>query len=168
MKVYYSKPKKSKLIINRHLFPRLVSKTIEFVGLEVPDNSAIVINFVSDKQIRVINSQYMKHTGITDVISFSYIADGFLEADFSIFSELFICVEKAQLEAKERNLNFAEELILYVVHGILHIAGLDDISSSKRKLMRKAETECIGHLKEYFNFNSIFALGISSNATELS
>ena len=155
MKVYYSKCRNANLAINRKYFSKLVCKAIEFAGIHTYESSAIIINFVSKKQISQINSEYMKHEGVTDVISFSYMTEDCIESEENIIAELFICVSKAEIEARQRKIDFAQELILYVVHGILHIAGYDDLDENSRRKMRKAEANCMKELTKISSLNSI-------------
>jgi probable rRNA maturation factor len=105
-----------------------------------------------------MNSEHMNHHGITDVISFSYLTEYDLSPDPGVFGEVFICIEKAKSESEERNISFTDELTLYIVHGILHIASYDDMDPSSRKRMRLAEAYCMNNLKKQFSLSEIFAL----------
>jgi len=158
MKVYYSKPRKTNLSIDKQTFSSLVSEAVKISGLKVSETAAIVINFVSERQICSMNSEHMHHEGITDVISFSYLADEDIDKETGIFAEIFVCVRKAEIEAMERKIEFADELILYVIHGILHIANYDDLDSASRKKMRQAEARCMKHLKKKFDLKSVITL----------
>lgn len=156
MKVYYSKQRETNLNIAKSDFCKLVNEIINFTDMDVSEEMAVSINFVNKKTICLINTSFVGHEGITDVISFNYLTPEDIDTNKGIFAELFICVEKAEIESRERIIEFAEELTLYIVHGLLHIAGYDDLEVSKRKKMRKAEEKCMDLLKKRFTLNRIF------------
>ena len=158
MKVYYSKPKKTNLSIAKSDFYKLVNEIIKCIKLNLSKELAASVNFVDSKTICRINLDYVGHKGITDVISFNYLTDADLLSSSDIFAELFICIEKAETESHDRLIDFSEELTLYIVHGLLHIAGFDDLKASERKQMRNAEASCMKLLKNKFKLNEIFTL----------
>ncbi len=106
-----------------------------------------------------INEGYVGHSGVTDVISFNYSeSDDFLDEE-EVMVEIIVCVDVALKEGKERKATcYQEELILYIVHGLLHTAGEDDLSDEPRKQMRIRETEVMAQLKSNFDFNKIINL----------
>lgn len=94
---------------------------------------------VDDATIHELNRRFLKHDYPTDVLSFllSDNADG-------IEGELVVSAETAARAAAEYDWPAMHELTLYVVHGMLHLAGFDDQTSDQRRQMR--EKEC-RHLK---------------------
>lgn len=131
--------------------------------LKLNDAAIVSISYVGPMTIRQINEQYVGHHGITDVISFVYendfpdSPDDLVEDETAV--EIFVCMDVALKEGKKRNgSSYAEELVLYTVHGLLHAAGEDDLTPEKRKRMRKRETEVMSELKREFDFNEIFPL----------
>ncbi len=137
---------------------KFLNEICEECGLTeiIKDRKKIVsFAFVSSKVIEKINQEYLDHEGDTDVISFSYLND--LNDDSETVADIIICVDVAYKEGNERKeSSYAEELVLYAVHGILHIVGEDDLTENKRKKMRIREAEVIAQLKENFNFEEIF------------
>ena len=57
--------------------------------------------------------------------------------------EVFVCPKTAIEYAGEKKLPIYEELSLYVVHGLLHCLGYDDLEPAKRRIMRKKEKSCM-------------------------
>lgn len=161
MKIYYSKPRKTKLKIDKTSFYKLLSEIAKLTGLKVSKDMELSVNFVTAKTICKMNTEYVGHKGLTDVITFSYLTPEDFVSNSGIFAEIFICIDKAIIEAKERNIDFADELSLYIVHGILHIVGYDDLKPKDIKEMRKAEADCMDNLKKQFALNMIFGLKIS-------
>ncbi|MEI6055126.1 MAG: rRNA maturation RNase YbeY [Lentisphaerota bacterium] len=161
MKVYYSKPRKTNLKIVKTSFYKLLSEIVKLAELKVSRDMELSVNFINSKTICKMNIEYVGHEGITDVITFNYLTPEDFFSGSGIFAEIFICIDKAIIEANERNIDFADELSLYIVHGILHIAGYDDLKPKDLKEMRKAEILCMTALKKQFNLNNIFNLKIS-------
>ncbi len=106
-----------------------------------------------------VNEDYVGHSGVTDVISFNYSeSDDFLDEE-EVMVEIIICVDVALKEGNEReNTDYQEELVLYIVHGLLHTVGEDDLSDEPRKQMRIREQEVMTQLKLEFDFNKIINL----------
>jgi probable rRNA maturation factor len=86
----------------------------------------ICILFTDDAGIRRLNKKYRKRDKSTDVIAFES-------------GDIAISAQTAAKNSRRFGSTAAEELRLYIVHGILHLSGYDDTSSSKRKEMRRAE-----------------------------
>lgn len=115
------------------------------------DDFEISINFVNDKRIRTINKQYLDHDCFTDVISFA-LSEG--EDAFicpQVLGDIFISIDTAMRQAKMYNSSFADELLLYLVHGVLHILSYDDIEPENRKVMKKKENFYFKKFKQAIN-----------------
>lgn len=92
------------------------------------------VRITDDPTIHRINRDHLGHDYPTDVISFDYdstkpMLDG----------EMIISVDTAADRARELGWALEHELVLYLVHGTLHITGLDDLSDADRQRMRSAE-----------------------------
>ncbi len=95
---------------------------------------SVGIRITDDATIRDINAKHLQHDWATDVISFGYSADG----DF-VEGELVASVDTAIEKASQLGWSAAHELLLYIVHGTLHICGMDDHDDDDRSAMRSAE-----------------------------
>ena len=84
--------------------------------------------------MRAINKKYLKHDYVTDVLTFD-LGSG--------IGEIIICPQVAQANAKAHQTSTDKEIILYVIHGILHLAGYDDHSPQDILQMRKMEKELL-------------------------
>jgi probable rRNA maturation factor len=85
------------------------------------------IAFVTNAAIRRINRRFLGHDYATDVLSFPLGVDP--------WGELVISADYARAEARRRGIPVEEELLRYVVHGILHLLGYDDRDPRARKRM---------------------------------
>ena len=99
----------------------------------------ISIALISDLEIREVNNNHLSHDYATDVISFDLSNNNdFLEG------EIIASVETADREAVEHGWQGDDELLLYVIHGMLHIIGLGDKKTKQKKIMRDAERHYLG------------------------
>lgn len=96
--------------------------------------------FVSSKKISELHGQFFNDPSPTDCITFPI--------DSSYLGDVFVCPEVAIEYAKKHEIDPLEETLLYVIHGILHLAGFDDLTPKDKRIMRKKEKSCMGHLKK--------------------
>jgi len=109
-------------------------------------NPAISISIVDNATIHALNRQHLGHDRATDVISFDYSSDSFAcaEPDTSIDDvdgEVIASAEQAVIVADDLGRDPFSELLLYIIHGVLHIKGFDDRSEDEKKRMRAREKE---------------------------
>ena len=109
----------------------------------------IGIRVTTDASIHQINRDHLGHDYPTDVISFPYAANR-----PHIEGELVVSVDTAAERANELGWSVDHELLLYVVHGTLHITGMDDHEPQDRLAMRRAEREVmlelgVGDIDQY-------------------
>ncbi len=134
----------------------LMRRIVEIAKLDISENQTISISFVGPKTIAKVNKDFVNHSGLTDVISFDY-RDPYFPYENDFAAELIIHPGMAVREsAVRKNSSFAYEMVLYLVHGILHIAGENDLSPKERTRMRKRERFVIKKLQKEFIFESIF------------
>ena len=120
------------LRIDRHAVAALAEKTLASEHAEGDLN----IVFVGRRAITDLNRRYLGHDGPTDVISFP-AGDGEDSARDASLGEVVVCADVAVDQAVARSLDVTDELYLYVVHGILHLAGWDDSTPAARTRMNR-------------------------------
>jgi probable rRNA maturation factor len=104
-------------------------------------SAEISLVLTDDAEIHQINIDFLGHDYPTDVISF-LLNDDEVSGDVTqIDGELIISVETAERAAREHGCSPASEVILYVVHGLLHLCGYDDQTDLARLEMRQRELE---------------------------
>lgn len=124
------------------------------------------IAFVDPNKIEKINVKYLGHRGATDVISFDYSSymDGLNLENVqtcdnidacALYGEIFICPDVAKEQAKIFKTELSEELLRYVIHGILHIKGYDDRTVNQRLKMRRLENKFIAQLRKHFDIRNV-------------
>ena len=120
-------------------------------------NQEVSILLTADADIRKLNQQFRSIDQATDVLSFPQNA----EEDPPIPGELIlgdiaVSLDTAQVQAKEHGLTFEEEIILLLIHGILHLLGYDhEISEQEEEKMRSKTREL---------FNLVFPRKVLANS----
>jgi probable rRNA maturation factor len=105
------------------------------------------IALVGDKEMRPLNAKYRKKNKTTDVLSFS--ADSLATAKRVLLGDVIISVEQARRQAKERNHSLKREMVILLIHGILHLLGYDHERSPRQaKIMAGLEAKLLNHLCE--------------------
>jgi probable rRNA maturation factor len=133
--------------------PRAVVENTVLAVLEhfQVDTDEIVVHFVSSRKISALHKKFFDDPAPTDCISFP--CDGPLEkkTGYRILGEIFICPEVAVSYTRKNGGDSREEVTLYLIHGLLHLLGYDDLAEEQRALMRQKEAEClqkIAHLEQ--------------------
>ena len=98
---------------------------------------AISFVFCSDEYILRINSLYLKHDYYTDIITFDYGENGEISGD------IFISLETVKSNSEKYKTDYIEELHRVIIHGVLHLCGINDKSAKERADMRKKEDEAL-------------------------
>ena len=99
--------------------------------------------FVGKEEITEMHGEYFDDPTPTDCITFPIDPAG----PESFLGEVIVCPEVAQEYAKEHGLSVEEETILYMIHGILHLLGYEDIDDADREEMRKQEALVLDAIK---------------------
>lgn len=102
---------------------------------------SIGVLITDDETIHEINREHLDHDYPTDVISFAYA-----QQSPHVEGELVASFDTAKREAASLQWATLNELLLYVVHGTLHICGLDDTTAPQRQQMRIAEQQVLCEL----------------------
>jgi probable rRNA maturation factor len=108
-----------------------VLSVLQGEGIAKADVSIAVVN---DNALHQINRQFLNHDEPTDVISFVLDQKG-----QSIDGEIVLSADTAASAAKEIGWSEQEEMLLYVIHGALHLTGYDDLKPATRRQMRSRE-----------------------------
>ena len=102
----------------------------------------ISLAFVDNATIHALNKRYLGHDEPTDVLSFPLGGPGVKR----LAGELVIGAEVARAQARERGHDEQAELALYVIHGLLHLCGLDDETAKGAAEMRARERHYLREL----------------------
>ena len=93
--------------------------------------------FVDDEKILEVNRQYLQHDYYTDIITFDYSEGDVISGD------LFISLDTVRSNAGQVGATYEEELRRVIIHGILHLCGINDKGLGEREVMEAAENRAL-------------------------
>ena len=93
--------------------------------------------FCDDEEILKVNRQFLSHDYYTDIITFDYSHKNRVGGD------IFISLDTVRSNARERNISYQEELYRVIVHGLLHLCGIDDKGPGEREIMEQNENKAL-------------------------
>lgn len=96
--------------------------------------------FCDDNKILEVNRQYLNHDYYTDIITFDYDEDNVISGD------LFISLDTVRSNAEERGIDYMTELHRVIIHGILHLCGINDKGEGEREIMEECENRALALL----------------------
>lgn len=109
------------------------------------------IAFLTDAALADLHARFLNDPSTTDVITF----EG--NAAMNTAGEICVSVDTAARYARRKGTDFSRELLLYVIHGWLHLAGYDDLRPARKRRMRAAEARAL-HLLNDSHAASLFRL----------
>jgi len=121
-----TKPVKLKKTIVKNHIKYLIGNELKKIG-----NISVVL--CSDNYLLEMNRKYLEHDYYTDIITFDYVEGDIISGD------LFISVDRVKENAEKFETTFLNELVRVIFHGVLHLAGYKDKTTSDEQLMRKKE-----------------------------
>ena len=136
--------------INGRLLKQVVAEL--FAPLEITE-AELGIHLVGAQEMARVNWQFLQHEGATDVITFDHSEKRKARGgkQNQLHGELFVCVEVAIAQAKEFKTTWQSEVVRYVVHGVLHLLGHDDLTPALRRRMKRAENGLVRRLAGRFS-----------------
>ena len=99
-------------------------------------------------EISLLNKEHLSKSGPTDVLAFPI-------DDSDLMGDVCICPEVAAGQAKEKDLNFRDEIALLLTHGILHLLGYDHYEESEEIEMKKMERALIERYSEHLRVHEV-------------
>lgn len=98
--------------------------------------------FVDDEKILEVNREYLGHDYYTDIITFDYDEDDVINGD------LVISLDTVRTNAEQFGKTYDEELHRVIIHGILHLCGINDKGPGEREIMEEAENRALALFSE--------------------
>ena len=93
--------------------------------------------FCSDKRILEVNNEFLQHDYYTDIITFDYTEGNTLNGD------IVISLDTVKSNAEKFGKDYDEELHRVIIHGILHLCGINDKGKGEREIMEAAENRAL-------------------------
>lgn len=114
---------------------RLVEAALDFIGTDFGKSIASIgVVLLNDKDHTHLNIKHLDHHYSTDVLTFDLS-----EKEQPIVGEVYINMDVIESNAQEFNETEEDELLRVVIHGILHLVGLDDGTPEEKSNMQKHE-----------------------------
>lgn len=126
--------------INEEAVRSWIKKVAETYGKKVGDISYI---FCSDEKILEVNRRYLRHDYYTDIITFDYTGGNKISGD------LFISLDTVRTNAEKFATPYTEELHRTIIHGILHLCGINDKAPGEREIMEANENRALALLPPF-------------------
>ena len=139
-----------KISIRPHTIRRTLRKVLESLGIAGAQLSVVL---VGEGRMRTLNRRYLGHDYVTDVLTFnlsdhaSHLAGRRPENKEILIGEIIICPAVAYRNARRNGVVPADEIMLYAVHGVLHLLGYDDRRPQDARRMQKKQEDLMGLLK---------------------
>lgn len=93
--------------------------------------------FVDDEKILEVNREYLGHDYYTDVITFDY------DEDDTVSGDIVISLDTVRSNAELFGKTYEDELYRVIIHGILHLCGINDKGPGEREIMEAAENKAL-------------------------
>ena len=132
--------------VNTRLVKRIVSHVLKYCKRFGTVELELV--FLTNKGIRPLNKRYKNEDRPTDVLSF----------DLGGMGEIFVSIDKALANSKIFKTTLEEEFTLYVIHGILHLAGYDDESRIDRVKMEAKQSKILEEICKREDLSKVLTL----------
>ena len=148
---------------------RLLKQMVEALLADLEITKAeLELNLVTAPAITRLNEKFLHHKGPTDVIAFDYRTEGRAGSSLpavkpgamrtsrpTLHGEIFICVDEAVLQAHKFGTSWQSEVIRYLIHGVLHLLGHDDLRVVARRRMKREENRLLGEITRRFPLSKL-------------
>ena len=127
-----------KIKTNNSLIRKAILHTLK--SEKCSQDTRVSVAVVTDSKIKQMNAAYRKKDSITDILAFPMEDDEFPQVCKSILGEIVISAESAEIQARNMNISFDEEMIRLSIHGTLHLLSYTDSSThDARKMIARQE-----------------------------
>lgn len=93
--------------------------------------------FCNDDRILEVNKEFLGHDYYTDIITFDYSEPGLVSGD------MFISLETVETNSFKFHTSYDKELMRVIIHGVLHLCGINDKGPGERAIMEGAENRAL-------------------------
>lgn len=99
--------------------------------------------FCDDEKILEVNRQFLNHDYYTDIITFDYGRGKLISGD------MFVSLDTVKSNAELIGVAYEQELMRVIIHGILHLCGINDKGPGEREIMEENENKALQLLDNY-------------------
>lgn len=123
--------------IKRREISAWIKSVAQGLGKKVGDIAYI---FCDDEKILEVNREYLQHDYYTDIITFDYTEGNIISGD------LFISLDTVLSNSEQLGVTYEQELRRVIIHGILHLCGINDKAPGEREIMEQHENRALAML----------------------
>lgn len=154
MSIHLAKEHGKPALHRRRQLLSVLNAAATLTGLEHA-HGVLQVVLLGKKHMAELNQSFLNHQGPTDVLTFDLRQTAKLTATDAcpVIAEIDVCPEVAADFANAHGGNASRELVLYIVHGMLHLCGHDDLTSKDRRAMRGAEKQTMAALAQRFSLD---------------
>jgi probable rRNA maturation factor len=120
-----------------------IASAVRRVCAQLPNSGEIRVSIINDQRMRQQHNKYSGLDTTTDVLTFDLASDQAPNSSKVLDADLFVCADEAQRQAQSRKHDTKHELLLYIVHGVLHCIGYDDHDEENYQRMHAREDELL-------------------------
>lgn len=113
---------------------RWIEMVASSFGLNV---GSLTYCFCDDKYILDVNRRFLNHDYYTDIITFDYTRSD------KIGGDMVISLDTVRSNAEQLGADFTKELLRVIIHGVLHLCGIDDKGPGEREIMEQEENKAL-------------------------
>lgn len=133
-----------KIKINNSLIRKAILHTLK--SERCPQNTHVSVAVVADSKIKRLNTTYREKCSVTDILAFPMQEKEFPQICKGVLGEIVLSAESAEIQAKNMNIPFDEEIIRLSVHGTLHLLSYTDTSTHDAKKMTIRQEQLVMEL----------------------
>jgi rRNA maturation RNase YbeY len=127
--------------------PRIDTSKVESWIQQVADRHGMRVGtltyvFCDDEYILATNKQFLQHDYYTDIITFDY------SNSHRIAGDMVISLDTVSSNAQQLGVDYNTELLRVIIHGVLHLCGINDKGPGEREIMEQHENEALAILPE--------------------
>ncbi len=158
-------------VANRRRKTGISTRHVRLLARRVLENESarfdeISINFLGASAVRSLNRRYTGRDKVTDVLAFEIAPDRVKDAGPASerrapgrrgaaktapgarLGDVVVCVDRAEEQAEDYRVGLGDELARLTIHGLLHLAGMDDATPAQRARMRRREDFYLERLRD--------------------
>ena len=124
--------------LKKRIISSWIKKVADKYNKKVGDIAYI---FCNDKRILDINKEYLQHDYYTDIITFDYTEGDLISGD------IFISLDTVKSNSEQFGTSYLNEIQRIIIHGVLHLCGINDKSPQERANMTQQENEALAILE---------------------
>jgi len=128
---------------------RIIKAIKKVLRREGVKNAQLSLTFVTRQRMQALNKKYLNHPYATDVLAFDFLPSKRIQRSRhskEVSGEVVVSSEAACQQARRLGVKKEQELVLYIVHGVLHLLGFDDHCPKDIKRFRAKEKEVLRSL----------------------